>query len=116
MIDHKHLLIDCYVKKPLTDVEYTKQWLEKIVTSIDMQIVAGPIVAYCDAEGNYGITGACCIQTSHCSIHVWDSVEKPYMRLDVYSCKEFDQNVIISHLDEFDPYDMKVIILNRNPT
>lgn len=115
MLNHKHYLIDCYVNKPLTSVEKTVNWLKKLVDAIGMKIVAGPFAAYCKSENNEGITGACCIETSHCSIHVWDKVDKPYMRLDVYSCKEFDEKTVDAMIEEFEPYNPITTTINRNP-
>lgn len=102
------------MKKPLTNVDNTIDWLKRLVEKIEMKIVAGPIAAYCDAENNEGITGACCVQTSHCSVHVWDKVEVPFMRLDVYSCKTFKEEDVLAMLAEFDPYDIDALTLDRN--
>lgn len=115
MLNHQHYLVDCFVKKPLIKVEDTINWLKKLVDTIDMKIVAGPIAAYCDSEGNEGITGSCCIATSHCSIHVWDKAEYPYMKLDVYSCQTFDEKLIDSLLQEFEPYNIVSKLIDRNP-
>lgn len=115
MLDHKHLLVDCFVHKPLTSVEKTISFLKDLVEALGMKIAVGPIAEYCDADNNEGITGAVCIQTSHCSIHVWDKVEKPYMRLDVYSCQTFDEKVVLNLIEEFSPYDIRTQIINRNP-
>lgn len=46
MLNHQHYLVDCFVKKPLIKVEDTINWLKKLVDTIDMKIVAGPIAAY----------------------------------------------------------------------
>jgi len=115
MIDHQHFMIDCSVRKPLTNVEDTIKFLKKLVEAIGMKIVAGPIAAYCDAENNEGITGAVCVQTSHCSVHVWDKVEKPYMRLDVYSCKSFDDQIVLDMIEQFEPYEIITENIDRNP-
>jgi S-adenosylmethionine/arginine decarboxylase-like enzyme len=114
-LNHRHLMIDCSVHKPLNDVDKTIDFLKRLVSAIGMKIVAGPIAHYCDSEGNYGITGAVCISTSHCSIHVWDKVQKPYMRLDVYSCQDFDENIILNIIKEFEPYEIITQTIDRNP-
>ncbi len=115
MLNHQHLIVDCFVRKPLTSTEKTIEFLRTLVAALGMKIVAGPISAYCDAHENNGITGAVCIQTSHCSIHVWDKVEEPYMKLDVYSCQSFDTKVVMDLIQEFDPYDITSEVINRNP-
>lgn len=80
-----------------------------------MKIKIGPFADYCLAEGNNGITGAVCIETSHVSLHCWDKVDPPYMRLDVYSCAFFDPSVVEKEIREkFDPVTFEYLILDRN--
>lgn len=114
MLDHKHLIVNCYMKKPLVDTEKAIDWLRRLCDVIEMKIVAGPVAYYCDAHKNNGIAACVCLQTSHASIHVWDQEERPYARLDVYSCKMFDEYKVFEMLREFEIDDLKWFIIDRN--
>ena len=41
------------------------------------------------------------IETSHIVIHIWDEPTPGILQLDIYSCKEFDLNEVILHLEEY---------------
>ena len=90
LLIHKHLIIRAEVNNPPKDVDYLTQWLKDFITFIDMKIMLGPYVAYCDKPGNRGITGIAVIETSHIAIHVWDEPVPALVQFDVYSCAEFD--------------------------
>ena len=90
LLIHKHLIIRAEVNNPPKDVDYLTQWLKDFITFIDMKIMLGPYVAYCDKPGNRGITGITVIETSHIAIHVWDEPVPALVQFDVYSCAEFD--------------------------
>ena len=90
LLIHKHLIIRAEVNNPPKDVDYLTQWLKDFITFIDMKIMLGPYVAYCDKPGNRGITGIAVIETSHIAVHVWDEIVPALVQFDVYSCAEFD--------------------------
>ena len=90
LLIHKHLIIRAEVNNPPKDVDYLTNWLKDFITFIDMKIMLGPYVAYCDKPGNRGITGIAVIETSHIAIHVWDEPVPALVQFDVYSCAEFD--------------------------
>jgi S-adenosylmethionine/arginine decarboxylase-like enzyme len=114
-LDHKHLIINGFCKKPIVDPRDAEVFLSDVVSAIGMKIKVGPFADYCLAEGNNGITGAVCIETSHCSIHVWDQVEKPYFRMDIYSCAAFDPiKVLQMAKDKFDAHGIQYIVIGRN--
>jgi len=115
MVEHKHLFIRAEVKKPFTDVEITKDWLRRLVEAIGMKITksGGPHVDYVDVPGNSGIAGVVMIETSHASIHIWDQIEPPLVQMDVYSCKWFDANVVLSFLSEMDPTKVESQLIDR---
>ena len=77
-----------------------EQWLEEFIGFIGMKIMMGPYVAYCENEGNRGITGIAVIETSHIAMHVWDEPVPAMMQLDVYSCAEFDPYRIADKLKQ----------------
>jgi S-adenosylmethionine/arginine decarboxylase-like enzyme len=90
LLIHKHLIIRAEVNNPPRDVEYLTNWLKDFISFINMKIMLGPNVAYCDKPGNRGITGVAVIETSHIAIHVWDEPVPALVQFDVYSCAEFD--------------------------
>jgi S-adenosylmethionine/arginine decarboxylase-like enzyme len=96
---HKHLIVNAIVNNPIQTEEECNCWLAELVRVIDMDILIPPHSKYCDIEGNEGVTGTCVITTSHVSIHVWSKVEKPYIRMDVYSCKDFAVEEVLEYVD-----------------
>lgn len=115
--NHKHLILNAVVKNPLTTEDGVNSWLEKLVSLVDMEILIPPVSKYCDIEGNEGVTGTVVITTSHISIHIWPNVPEPYIRLDVYSCKDFCPNVVICFIDEtMGIVEEGHLIIDRNKT
>lgn len=43
-------------------------------------------------EDEGGVTGVIVLSTSHCSIHTWPA--RPFFVLDVYSCRDFEPEVV----------------------
>ena len=114
LLIHKHLIIRAEVNNPQKDVEYLTQWMKDFISFIDMKIMLGPYVAYCDKEGNRGITAVSVIETSHIAMHVWDELVPAMMQLDVYSCAEFDPYKIAEKLkQDFDVVKLDYKFLNR---
>jgi S-adenosylmethionine/arginine decarboxylase-like enzyme len=115
MVEHKHLIIRAEVNKPFVDPEITKDWLRRLVAAIGMNITksGGPHVDYVDVPGNSGIAGVVMIETSHCSIHIWEQADPPLVQMDVYSCKCFDVDVVLEHLNEMEPTKVDHLLLDR---
>lgn len=88
-------------------------WLTELVSKIDMNILSGPHSVYLDKEGNRGMTGVCIIETSHIAIHVWDEESPGLIQLDVYSCKDFDKQVVFEHFKCFEPVSTEWFMLDR---
>ena len=111
---HKHLIIRAEANKVPTDEEQLTEWLKEFIDSIDMKILMGPYVKYCNVEGNRGITGIAVIETSHIAIHVWDEPNPALMQIDVYSCAEFDVDEIAEKIkSDFDVIKLDYKYLNR---
>ena len=111
---HKHLIIRAEANKVPTDEEQLTEWLKDFIDSIDMKILMGPYVKYCNVEGNRGITGIAVIETSHIAIHVWDEPNPALMQIDVYSCAEFDVDEIAEKIkQDFDVVKLDYKYLNR---
>jgi S-adenosylmethionine/arginine decarboxylase-like enzyme len=111
---HKHLIVRAEVNNPPKDVDKLTVWLKDFIDSINMKIMLGPYVAYCNNEGNRGITGIAVIETSHIAIHVWDEPSPALVQLDVYSCADFDPYKIADKVKEdFDVVKIDYKFLNR---
>tara|TARA_R110002012_G_scaffold62597_4_gene164657 strand:- start:276 stop:674 length:399 start_codon:yes stop_codon:yes gene_type:complete len=112
---HKHLLLFANINKfPSKDDEkVVSSFMEKLVEKIQMKLIAGPITKFVSDQGNVGWTSTLLLSTSHMAMHIWN--EWGNMQLDVYSCKEFDESIVIAHLKEtFDATKIKYRILNRD--
>ena len=111
---HKHLIIRAEANKVPTDEKQLTKWLKDFIDYIDMKILMGPYVKYCNVEGNRGITGIAVIETSHIAIHVWDEPNPALMQIDVYSCAEFDVDEIAEKIkSDFDVIKLDYKYLNR---
>ena len=111
---HKHLIIRAEANKVPTDEEQLTEWLKDFIDYIDMKILMGPYVKYCNVEGNRGITGIAVIETSHIAIHVWDEPNPALMQIDVYSCAEFNVDEIANKIkSDFDVVKLDYKYLNR---
>ena len=100
---HKHLIIKSEVNSPLTNPLQANKFLESLIDKIHMKTMYGPVAQYCEVEGNRGITCFAIIETSHIALHIWDEVKPALIHLDVYSCKDFESQIIYDHLQSMDP-------------
>lgn len=113
MLVHKHLIVRAEVNNAPTDVKSTKKWLKKLVKRIGMKIMKGPYGAYCEMQGNRGLTIACIIETSHIVMHTWDEKNPHVIQLDVYTCGPLNTNIIFDSLQVFDPVKVEFKYLDR---
>jgi S-adenosylmethionine/arginine decarboxylase-like enzyme len=103
---HTHLIATMTLNKPPRNVSIVDNWLRRLVSSVDMEILSGPHVCHCADPGNEGITGIVVLSTSHASVHFWSEVDIPYVQMDLYSCKRFDTKIVMDMLSEFGMVDM----------
>lgn len=98
---HKHILIRGEVSTVLREEHTTflENWFREMVDLVGMNILVEPKAVWCDTPGNEGVTGAVIIDTSHMSLHQW-ICETPYYQFDLYSCKDYNKEVIFSKLLE----------------
>jgi len=112
---HKHLLVSSeFAKTPFVNTEFTKSWIRDLVKKIDMQILYAPRAVRCDKKGNEGISAFCLITTSHICLHSWEETEPNLVQLDVYSCKDYDINIIIEEMKKFEPLSLKYKFIDRS--
>ncbi len=105
MILHKHTLVRAEVAEPIRDVEVAKDFLRRLVEKVGMKITpsGGPHVDYVNKPGNLGIAAIVMIETSHCSMHIWDEVSPALVQFDLYSCADYELQTVLDHLQEMKP-------------
>lgn len=113
-LDHKHMLVTALFQTPPQSIEILDQWLRDLVDAVDMKILVEPKLVKCDTFGNEGITGACVIETSHCTFHIWDGGDPPYMKFDLYSCKRFDPTIVAEHFKQLGAVSLFWTMIDRN--
>ena len=55
MLKHKHLLVRAEVLEPPKDLKSTRLWLKKLIKDIDMKILGGPYLKYCENINYFSI-------------------------------------------------------------
>ncbi len=102
-LDHKHLVLRAEVNVcPREDsLHQILKWMKQLIIKIDMKLMQGPAISYVDQPGNRGTTCMALIETSHIVIHIWDEPNPGIVQLDIYSCKEFELQTVITHFEDF---------------
>ncbi|MBE0431032.1 MAG: S-adenosylmethionine decarboxylase [Dehalococcoidia bacterium] len=97
-----HLIIDGYSENQeiLKDEDLLAKWLESYPARIGMTRISTPyVVRYMGPElHDWGISGFVFIAESHIGIHTF--VERNYVNIDVFSCKDFDAQRAIEDFRE----------------
>ena len=110
MREHYHLiLMGNYAD--ILDEEKLEFLVKILVKAINMNILGGPYIHYSNIEQNEGYTVLTAIDTSHISIHTWDTGE---FQFDLYSCKNFNVQTVIEILEEFSIYNIKMSFFERD--
>ena len=115
-LDHKHLVlraevINCPAEDSLHEI---LDWMKTLIKKIDMKLMQGPTISYVDQPGNRGTTCMALIETSHIVIHIWDEPNPGLIQLDIYSCKEFNLEIVMKHIKEyFNVFNMQYKFLDR---
>jgi S-adenosylmethionine/arginine decarboxylase-like enzyme len=91
-----HLMLDCSNchRPSIKDKSSVDQFIKHLLKMIDMKPIGEPIIEYTAGEfpDKAGLTAIQIIVTSTIVAHFIDSTGDLY--LDVFSCKEFDVNVV----------------------
>lgn len=96
-----HLILDGYDcdSKKLADFKLIQKFLNELPEKIGMKKLTPPphLIDYKDTvKEERGITGFVLIAESHISIHTYP--HKNFLSFDLFSCKEFDVDLIIEKL------------------
>ena len=110
---HKHLLIKAEVSEPIINTRKATFFLEKLISSINMKVMFGPVARYCNMKGNKGVTAFAIIETSHIAMHIWDEVKPALVQLDVYTCGPFAPERVLDILKELNPIKVEHKYLDR---
>ena len=115
MIEHKHVMVRATVKNPPFEehMDFMARWLAKLVSDLEMKILAGPTFRYVHVPGNRGMTGFCIIETSHISMHIWDEEDPAVIQFDVYTCGKMDLGLVFKALQEFNPVSIEYKYFDR---
>lgn len=116
-LNHRHMIVNCEgIRNPpsVGSESLIEDWMTRLVEAVKMNILIPPKAIYLDKEGNEGVTGICCIETSHTSIHVWEKLNPSIIRFDLYSCADFEADTVIELLKEFNPWKISYLIVDRN--
>lgn len=116
----EHLIYDAYgcSLDSLNNMETCYDVLNNLVDKAEMHKITEPIII--KSDGNLvlggkdpgGFTGAVFIQESHITIHTF--AKRGFVTIDLYSCKEFNTENIISYLDSvFKPENKDILHFKR---
>jgi S-adenosylmethionine decarboxylase len=87
-----HLIIDGYSsdQKVLRDEDFLRKWLETYPARIGMTRISLPyVLKYMGPVlEDWGISGFVFIAESHIGVHTF--VERNYINIDIFSCKDFN--------------------------
>lgn len=73
-----------------------------MVKHVRMQVMTEPATAWCNDEGNEGLTSTVILTTSHCSMHIWNLMEPQpsIMQFDLYSCAPFTIEEVFEYIKQ----------------
>jgi len=102
MIYGKHLILrikNIERSQHLGDTVLIVKFLETLVRSIGMRILAGPIAEIESGDKlKSGCSGVVLLYESHAAIHTYDIKQEAF--LDIFSCKDYDVAQVINVLKE----------------
>ena len=112
-----HLIIDGYASnsKILQDEDFLYQLLDSFPSQIGMTKISSPfVIRYMGPNPeDWGISGFIFIAESHISVHTF--VERCYVNIDVFSCKDFNAEQAIDDLkDKFQLTKFNVRLIDRD--
>lgn len=105
-----HLIMDCYGcdLDAMTSKDVISEFTKSLVEKIDMVPYGEPQIVHFGTGNKEGFTLIQLIETSNISGHFANDDRKIF--LDVFSCKEFDPNIVYEHVIEF--FNPEEIIMN----
>jgi S-adenosylmethionine/arginine decarboxylase-like enzyme len=108
LMNWKHLLIEginCD-NNTLNDMSIIYNLLDELPNKMNMEKLGTPILHRVTPtiHKDTGITGVTIITTSHIAIHTFNNGNEqqplPFFTFDAFSCKDFDERIIIAELNQ----------------
>ena len=112
--EHKHVIVRAYVNNPPINASALSEWCTDVIGSVGMKCIGGPLVVHSDMEGNAGYTTVAILDFSHLAIHSWDEISPALIEFDLFSCKNFDIETVLTKLNEFDIVSYSTLIVDRD--
>jgi len=112
--EHKHVIVRAYVNNPPINASALSEWCTDVIGSVGMKCIGGPLVVHSDMEGNAGYTAVAILDFSHLAIHSWDEISPALIEFDLFSCKNFDIETVLTKLNEFDIVSYSTLIVDRD--
>lgn len=106
----KYLAIDFIKVKKLPNKKELIDLVKKISKKLKMKIIYSPVIV----EGNKGNEGLTCftiIDKSHIAIHTFE--RNKVISIDIYSCKDFNEKLILDLLKKSFGKNYKIYELTR---
>ena len=112
-----HLIIDGYSSDQtiLRDEDFLRKWLEIYPAKIGMTRISPPyVIKYIGPVlEDWGISGFVFIAESHIDIHTF--VERYYINIDIFSCKDFNTEKAIEDFREgFQLVKLRTCLIDRD--
>ena len=112
-----HLIIDGFGKNKniLQDENFIYDLLDSYPAKIGMTKISGPIVFRYSGKKpeDWGVSGLVFIAESHIGLHTF--VERKFINIDVFSCKDFDARQVMNDLKEkFELVRMRTSVVRRD--
>lgn len=114
MKSHRQLIIRAFVNNPPKDVDLINNWATEVIHSVGMNVLDGPYTCYSDIPGNEGHTCVAVLDFSHLAIHVWPEISPALIEFDLFSCKDFDLQVVVDKFERFAPEKIDYYFFDRN--
>jgi S-adenosylmethionine/arginine decarboxylase-like enzyme len=110
-----HLTLDISsANEKVKDPEFLKEWVKQLVKDISMVAYGEPqVIHFGEGEAHLsGWTVQQFIETSNITCHFCDEHQDGY--IDVFSCKEFDPEIVIKNInDNFGPKEIEKRLFTR---
>jgi S-adenosylmethionine/arginine decarboxylase-like enzyme len=96
-----HLIINAgnCNRNAVTNAEIIRKFAKDLVEQIDMVAYGEPQVIHFGEDNKAGYTLVQLIETSNICAHFCDDTGDAY--IDVFSCKPYDKNVVLTLIDEY---------------
>mgnify|MGYP003335437126 FL=1 len=112
--EHKHVIVRAYVSNPPINATALSEWCTDVISSVGMKCIGGPLVVHSDMEGNAGYTAVAILDFSHLAIHSWDEISPALIEFDLFSCKNFDIETVLTKLNEFGIVSYSTLVVDRD--